>query len=82
MLINEKGDEVLVDLVDYPYSKQYKQLLHQYEYIPKYPGAKKLNKKKDTSQAAKEAQIDPSVVKKPYNKIDLKQFFNITSDIN
>ena len=36
VLVDEDGIEKLVNLVDYPYHKKYKQMMHQYEYVPKY----------------------------------------------
>ena len=37
ILLDEAGNERLMDLVDYQYNRKYKQLLQQYEYVPKYP---------------------------------------------
>ena len=41
VLLDEDGDEKLADLVDFPYSKTYKNTFHQYNYLPKYPDGKK-----------------------------------------
>jgi len=44
VLLDDDGAEKLADLIDFPYSETYKQNFHQFNYVPKYPDAKKQKK--------------------------------------
>ena len=73
-----------MDLVDYQYSKKYKQMLHQYEYTPKYPNA--VDEKKKARQAKAKGETveksDPTEPKKAYTKVNLFEYFTVTSEVN
>ena len=84
VLLDEEGNERLMDLVDYQYSKKYKQLLHQYEYTPKYPNA--VDEKKKARQAKAKGETveksDPTEPKKAYTKVNLFEYFTVNSEVN
>ena len=63
VLMDEDGMEKLTSLVDYPYQKKYKEMLHQFDYVPKYPNAKKSRKGKKVEPDPEEESGEP---KKPY----------------
>ena len=85
MLLDEEGNERLMDLVDYQYNKKYKQLLHQYEYTPKYPSA--VDEKKKARQAKAKGEkppekSDPNEPKKAYIMVNLNDYFTKTDEMN
>ena len=49
VLVDADGEEKLARLIDYPYHTKYKQMLHQYEYRPRYP-----NQENSSSKAKKQ----------------------------
>ena len=71
VLLDEDSDEKLADLVDFPYSKTYKNTFHQYNYLPKYPDGKKQQKQKKQKTDSKVEASDPSEPLKPYIKVNL-----------
>ena len=73
-----------MDLVDYQYNKKYKQLLHQYEYTPKYPTQAEEKKKAREAKAKGETpeKSDPTEPKKAYKKVNLFDYFSKTAEIN
>ena len=78
VLHDEDGNESLVNLVDYPYHKKYKAMLHQYEYTPKYPSTLEEKKKARKAKAKGEKVVnsDSSEPKKAYVMVDLSTFYN------
>lgn len=84
VLLDEEGNELLAGLVDYPYSKKYKQMLHQYEYAPKYPSSGKKSKRKNKQQSLdqKAETLDPTEPEKAYIKLDLNNYFDMDNFVN
>ena len=85
MLLDEEGNERLMDLVDYQYNKKYKSLLHQYEYTPKFPSAADEKKKAREAKAKGEKppeKSDHNEPKKAYIMVNLNNYFTKTAEIN
>ena len=85
MLLDEEGNERLIDLVDYQYNKKYKQLLQQYEYTAKYPSAVDEKKKAREAKAKgekPEEKSDPNEPKKAYKMVNLNEYFTKTEEMN
>lgn len=78
ILLDEAGNEKLMDLVDYQYNRKYKQLLQQYEYVPKYPT--QADEKRKAREAKKKGETlqkpDPTEPKKAYTKVNLFDYFS------
>ena len=84
VMLDEDGSESLVNLVDYPYHKKYKMMLHQYAYTPKYPNSAEEKKKarKAKAKGEKVEKSDPAEPKKAYVKIDLNTYYNSSVETN
>ena len=63
------------NLTDYPYSRRYKQLFHQYEFVAKQKRIRKPRQMNET-----EENTEPVVCY--YSRIELSIYFNQTAEIN
>jgi len=80
VLLDDDGVEKLADLIDFPYSETYKQNFHQFNYVPKYPDAKKQRKQKKKNTESKVEADDPEAPKKPYIKLNLFEYHETEDD--
>ena len=68
----------LQQLADFTYSKRYKQLFHQYQYVPKY---KKLKKSSKPGSGGRATDVEVQDVK-AYSRTEISIYFNQTAEIN
>ena len=62
------------DMTDYPYSRRYKQLFHQYSFVPK---TKRIRKPRQVEESEdQEAELSH------YSRVELSIYFNQTAEIN